>query len=109
MIASRDLKIRVGREERELHVRIFRPEAVGGIWTCAYEIDWPEGVKRSQATGLDSIQTLTSVFQMIGEELYTSSYNKAGAFIFSEGLTGYGFPVPPHLRPALIGHDAEFL
>jgi hypothetical protein len=47
-------------------------------------------------------------FQMIGADLYTSSYHKSGRLMFDEPGQGYGFPVPNSLRDLLIGHDREY-
>jgi hypothetical protein len=91
-----------------LEIRIHAPVLVDGHWLCAYEIDWPEGTKRMEAAGFDSVQALLIAMQMIGAELYTSSYHAEGRLIFDKPGNGYGFPVVPTLRDRLVGDDARF-
>jgi len=109
IIARRSLNLRQGQTDIEVMVRLYQPEPDGDAWTTRFEIDWPEGPRRGAATGLDSLQSLLLALQMIGSEIYTSNYHKAGALAWHEPGQGYGFPVPQNLRDLLIGHDARFL
>ncbi len=61
-----------------------------------------------EAWGIDSVQAILLAFQMIGADLYTSSYHKSGQLIFQEPGQGYGFPVPENLRDLLIGNDRKY-
>ena len=47
--------------------------------------------------------------QMIGAEIYTSKYHKAGELCWETPGKGYGFPVVPTLRDLLQGDDAKYL
>lgn len=108
MIAKRTLKLKRDHDVFEIAVRVYAPEGEGRIWSCRYEIDWPEGTHMMDVSGVDSIQSLLLAFQMIGADLYTSSYHKSGRLMFDEPGQGYGFPVPNSLRDLLIGHDREY-
>ena len=108
VIATRLLKIRTATAEYPVQVRIHAPDKKDTAWSCNYEIDWPEGVEQRAAWGVDSAQALLVAFQMIGADLYTSSYHKAGELVFETVGAGYGFPVPSSLRPFLVGDDARF-
>jgi uncharacterized protein DUF6968 len=74
---------------------------------CNYEIDWPEGKETMTAWGFDSVQALVVALQMIGAELYSSSYHKSGKLMLEAPGNGYGFPVVSSLRDMLEGEDAK--
>ena len=57
------------------------------------------------AEGEDALQSLTLALQMIGAELYTSTYHQDGALHAEGSEQGYGFPVPANVRDLLIGVD----
>ncbi len=80
-----------------------------GAWSCKYEIDWPDGKHEMAAWGTDSVQAIFVAYQMIGSELYTSDYHKAGQLFFEAPGQGYGFPVPNNIRDLLEGDDARYL
>jgi hypothetical protein len=106
IIATRTLKYRRGGAVADVPVNIHAPErSVRGDWSCRYEIGWPEGVRAMEAAGIDSMQALVSALQMIGGEIYASSYHKAGALYVDEPGKGYGFPVAPGLRDSVVGDD----
>jgi len=109
MIASRLLKLRDGGAEIEIPIRIFAPEQSGNAWSCRYEIDWPEGTWTMAAGGVDSVQAIHLAMQMIGSEIYTSSFYKSGNLMVEAPGKGYGFPVPTSLRDLLEGDDAVYL
>jgi hypothetical protein len=46
---------------------------------------------------------------MIGADIYTSNYHKAGLLYWEKQGDGYGFPVVSTLRGVLIGEDAKHL
>lgn len=107
-IAGRILRLRVGEREIEVPIRIFSPERSGTGWSCRYEIGWPEGKDTRTCGGVDSVQALILALQMIGADIYTSTYHQSGALFFEASGRGYGFPVPESLRDLLIGEDAKF-
>ena len=78
-----------------------------GMWTCRYEIDWPSQKRSHFAGGIDSFQALILALQMIGAEIYASTYHKAGSLKWFERYRGYGFPVGCNLRDLLIGDDTN--
>ena len=109
IIASRLLKLRDADADIEIPIRIFLPEKLeNDSWTCRYEIDWPEGKWTLAAHGVDSIQAIDLALHMIGSEIYTSNYHKAGKLFLEAPGGGYGFPVPKTLRDLLEGDDAKF-
>jgi hypothetical protein len=109
IVASRSLTLQQQEGYVAVEVRIFAPQSHQGHWSCAYEIDWPEATRRFAAFGLDSMQALVLALNMIGSEIYTSEYHKAGALSSGNSWKGYGFPVPQNLRDLLAGDDAKFL
>ena len=54
------------------------------------------------------MQALVLALQVIGAEVYSSSYHEAGTLYLQDPGKGYGFPVAPTLRDLLIGDDAKF-
>jgi hypothetical protein len=109
IIASRALKLQTDDGVAHIPIRIFVPQpAPSGSWSCCYEIGWPDGQHSMEACGADSVQALALALQMIGSEIYTSSYHKSGALFLEAPGRGYGFPVPASLRDLLEGDDATF-
>jgi hypothetical protein len=109
IVAKRSLKVRNADGETEVPIRIFAPEELAErSWGCRYEIDWPNRRKAMTAHGVDSVQALELALRMIGAELYTSSYHKAGELVHETPGGGYGFPVPNTIRDMLVGDDAKF-
>ena len=109
LIANRILTLRNGSNQTQIPIRVFAPEkSTNGSWFCRYEIDWPEGTQVMEAGGFDAMQALVVALTMIGSDLYTSNYHKAGALFFDKPGTGYGFPVPANLRDLLVGNDAKY-
>jgi hypothetical protein len=104
-IATRLLKLRDIDSDTEIAIRIFAPEETKSGWNCRYEIDWPEGKETMSASGIDSVQALVLALQMIGADIYSSSYHKSGKLVFDAPGRGYGFPVPSSLRDVLVGDD----
>ncbi|MFG1201873.1 hypothetical protein V5F29_05730 [Xanthobacter aminoxidans] len=105
-IISHFLYLNTSNGEIPIAIRIYAPENTGPSWACRYEIDWPEGMQRMAAHGIDSLQALVMAQLMIGSEIYASSYHKDGALRAANRESGYGFPVPPFLRHLLVGRDA---
>ena len=108
MVGTRTLKLSLPTGEHEVPVTLFAPERAGAAWTCRYEIGWPNGTRRMATTGLDALQAVHLAMQMIGAELYTSTYHAQGRLRWGEPGTGYGFPLTPSLRHLLIGDDKTF-
>lgn len=108
-IADHLLLIATDAGDVPVPIRIYKPEpAQQGSWSCRYEIGWPEGMRAVGAAGNDSMQALILAIHMIGAELYTSAYHRAGQLRDPgnpEG--GYGFPVPNSLRDLLVGSDKQ--
>ena len=109
LVASRSLKLRRETADAEVEIRIFAPQFESDHWSCKYEIDWPEGIRKGAAHGHDSVQALHLALEMVGSELYTSDYHKAGDLTSGDSWNGYGFPVARNLRDLLIGDDAKYL
>ncbi|OZA01191.1 MAG: hypothetical protein B7X99_01560 [Rhizobiales bacterium 17-65-6] len=106
---KRRLNLKIQNSLLFVDIRVFPPRESDGCWMCRYEIEWPEGRQTMEAGGSDSVQSLIGALQMIGADLYTSSYHRNGELqSLGDGWTGYGFPVPYNLRDALIGEDARF-
>lgn len=108
VVASRSLKLRRGERDIDIAIRVFSPRLDGDHWSCRYEIDWPEGTRKGVAHGHDSVQALLLALNIVGSELYTSDYHKAGSLRSADAWKGYGFPVPQNLRDLLIGDDAKY-
>lgn len=108
IIARRSLKLQHGSTSIDVEVRIFAPHFESDHWCCDYEIDWPEGMRKATARGNDSVQALHIALQIVGSELYTSDYHKAGCLSSGNAWKGYGFPVTKNISNLLIGDDAEY-
>jgi uncharacterized protein DUF6968 len=108
IIASRVLTLQDADFEIKIPIRIFAPEQKDDDWVCRYEIDWPEGTQTMEAGGIDSVQALVVALQMIGADIYSSSYHKTGKLFLDERGNGYGFPVASSLRDLLEGDDAKY-
>lgn len=109
-IASCVLTLRDGSGETKIPIRIFAPEkTTHGSWSCRYEIDWPDKKHALDVGGLDSAQALVLALQIIGAEIYSSSYHKAGNLYWDKPGNGYGFPVVPTLRDLLQGDDTKYI
>jgi len=107
-MATRVLRVKTPEGTVELPIHIHIPEEAEGSWGCRYEIGWPGEPRTRTARGADSVQAVILALQMIGTELYTSGYHKAGELLPGGNNNGYGFPVPANLRDMLIGDDAKF-
>lgn len=109
LIASRNLNLRDGETLRKIPIRLFLPVRLGsGTWTCRYEVGWPERPSVNEGSGVDAIQAITVALRIVGAEIYTSSYHKAGILYLDAVGQGYGFPVPHAIRDLLVGDDAKY-
>jgi hypothetical protein len=109
-IAQRVLILRESDRDTEIPITIFSPvQDKPGAWYCRYDVGWPEGLRSSEAWGVDGIQALLIALGKIGAELYTSNYHKSGRLQWREQGEGYGFLVAPSLRDLLVGDDAKYL
>lgn len=109
-IGERILHYRRGSIAAEIPVRIFAPFVEKpGVCGGRYEIEWPDEQRAVIAYGVDGVQALLVAMQMIGAEIYTSNYHKAGELRWDEASAGYGFPVAPTLRDLLRGSDQNFV
>lgn len=109
VIANRVLRLRLGSNDIDVPIRIYAPEANGVDWTCRYEIDWPEGAKKSYAAGVDAVQALHLALQKIGADIYTSKHHELKALSWARPGGGYGFPVSKKICDLLEGDDAKYL
>ncbi|MDP2298695.1 MAG: hypothetical protein Q8M24_24930 [Pseudolabrys sp.] len=110
MIATRTLRLRTGKGDLDIPIRIFAPaQSACGAWFCRYEIDWPDKKSEMSIGGFDSAQALVLALQIIGTEIYSSSYHDTGKLFFEKPGDGYGFPVAPTLRDLLRGDDLKYL
>lgn len=108
LIAQRTFQIKSGDETTPLAVSVFSPREVeADFWACDYEINWPEGKRRFAGHGIDSVQALIIALQMVGTELYTSAYHRAGRLIYPRLPGGFGFPVAGNVRDLLEGEDKK--
>ena len=109
IIANRTLKLRTAADIVDIPIRFYAAEqSDNGAWSCRYEIEWPDGKRTMDSWGIDSTQAILLAFQMVGSELYTTNYHKAGALFFEAPGRGYGFPIASSLRDLLIGDDRKF-
>lgn len=106
LVMTHELFLKSQPTDLRIEVRLYQPVKFDKDWGCRYEIDWPEGSKATMAYGLDALQALVIALQLIGSELYTSTYHKDGQLRAYDREDGYGFPVPPNLRDMLVGADA---
>jgi len=106
LVMMHELFLKSQPTDLRIEVRLYQPVQRDKGWGCRYEIDWPEGSRVFTAYGLDALQALVIALQMIGSELYTSSYHADGLLRAYDREDGYGFPVAPNLRDMLIGVDA---
>ncbi len=104
-VFTHELNCRQGDVVLPVVITLDAPAPADRSWSCSYEIDWPEGPRRSNAHGADALQALVLALQKIGTELYTSVHHRSGALSGSSPVGGYGFPVPPILRDLLAGDD----
>lgn len=106
LIAERRLEILDGKNRHAVDIRIFQPQKVADHeWRCEYEIGWPNAARRFAGHGIDSVQALNIALQMVGTEIYTSTYHRAGKLHYDRLPGGYGFPVAANCRDLLEGYD----
>lgn len=89
-------------------VSVFMPVQEDSDWSCVFSIGWPERTLERKVFGIDAIQSLELALRMIGTELYTSEYHKAGRLMWLKPGAGYGFPVPKTISDMLVGEDRNF-
>lgn len=94
--------------ETTIPVHVFPPVQEDIDWSCAFSIGWPDRTLERYVLGIDAIQSLELALRMIGTELYTSEYHKAGRLMWLKPGGGYGFPVPSIIRDTLIGEDRDY-
>ncbi len=108
LIAERTLEVFDGTDSHPVRITVQKPQETGfGDWVCEYEIGWPEGPRKFAGHGIDNLQALMLALQMIGAELYTSNYHRAGQLRYKALSGGYGFPVPSNCRNLLVGDDRD--
>lgn len=108
VIATRVLKFSKSGIDVDVPIRLFAPQAGEDAWSCRYEIDWPDDRRRMVVWGADSVQAIVLALQMIGADIYTSSYHKSGKLMHEAPGRGYGFPVPSSIRDLREGGDAVY-
>jgi hypothetical protein len=108
LIAERTLEVFDGADTHPVRITVQKPQLTKyGDWTCEYEIGWPEGPRKFAGHGIDNVQALMIALQMIGAELYTSTYHRAGQLRHNGQPGGYGFPVTSNCRHLLVGDDRD--
>ena len=108
IVATRTLTLKGPAGDIEIPISISEPKHEGDAWSCVYEIGWPEGKETITAWGQDSVQALVVALQMIGAEIYSSTYHKSGDLRLDAPGNGYGFPVVSSIRDLLEGDDAKY-
>lgn len=108
VIATRTLMLQREDGALDVLVRIFAPETENAGWRCRYEIDWPEGTRARAAYGVDAVQALQLVMQMICMDLYTSAHHAVRRLSWPQAKGGYGFPAAKNARDLLEGEDRVF-
>ena len=104
-IISHHIYLRTGAQETAIAITISKPERLEKAWACRYAINWPDGQRRCEAIGFDQLQALVLALQIIGAEIYTSTYHQEGRLRAYDHDKGYGFPVASSLRDLLVGVD----
>lgn len=108
LIISHILYVKDENGETQVDIRVFKPFLKDGTWYCRYEIDWPEGQRAMDIGGMDALQSLMGALQIVGVEIYRTSYHKEGRLRAYEKELGYGFPIVSNCRDQLIGNDAKY-
>jgi hypothetical protein len=106
IILTHTLYLRTENGQRAIEILIHQPVKDGTVWKCRHEVDWPEGRVIRDAVGQNALQALMIALNLIGADIYTSTYHREGRLRVSEKERGYGFPVPSSLRDLLVGYDA---
>ena len=110
MIASRELTLRTANGVLKIPIHIFAPEKEQ---TERGSADMKSAGRtkspRCRLAASTSAQALVHALQIIGAEIYSSSYHKSGKLFWDEPGKGYGFPVVPTYRDLLVGDDAKYL
>lgn len=107
IIISHQLFLRHKTGEIKIWIHIRKPVPEKKSWKCEYEISWPEGKEVSAAFGIDALQAMVLALQMIGSDIYSSSYHKSGKLRAYDSIKGYGFPLPHVIRDLAVGIDAN--
>jgi hypothetical protein len=108
-IVSRHLKLNRNGAVIDVPVSISWPLLDQHTWTCGWIIDWPDRQRVNVGSGIDAIQALMHALQMVGSEIYSSDEHRSGQLVWTDGVRGYGFPVPNGIRDLLIGDDLKYL
>lgn len=110
LVVTHRLYLKARKGERAFDIRIYKPALMsapaGTVWSCRYEIDWPDGPVKSEGFGFDALQALMSALKMVGAEIYSTTYHREGRLRVYETEQGYGFPVASSLQDLLVGVDA---
>jgi hypothetical protein len=105
IIVSHKLYLKTGSTESVITIDIHKPEQNDRDWTCRYDVNWPEGMRKFYGHGVDALQALVGALYMIGAEIYSSSYHREGRLRAYDKEEGYGFPVVSSIRDLLVGSD----
>jgi hypothetical protein len=108
VIATRLLKLRGSGSVTEIPIRLYKPVSdADGVWSCRFEINWPDEPEAMSIHGYDSIQAMLLALQMVGSRIYASEEHKSGMLYVDKPGRGYGFPVVGPERGLLIGDDRD--
>jgi hypothetical protein len=105
IILRRLLKLDADGGETEVPITLHLPVDMQDHWRCDYEIGWPQGVRRANGLGIDSVQALLIALKNIGAEIYASDAHRSGRLMWDRRGAGYGFPLVPGIRDLYEGDD----
>ena len=105
IILRRLLKLDADGGETEVPITLHLPVDTQDHWRCDYEIGWPQGVRRANGLGIDSVQALLIALMNIGAEIYASDAHRSGRLMWDRRGAGYGFALVPGIRDLYEGDD----
>jgi hypothetical protein len=86
--------------ERIVHIdgqtagcRFYQPEPDGQDFRCHYEIDWPEGLYKGRAYGVDAVQALLLAMQKAHTDLLAARENRGRQITWLDRRS-LGMPIP---------------
>ena len=106
MSMIRRLSIIDGTTLNHMEVEVSDPSASReDEYQCCYALHWPYGTEASSMYGVDAIQALNLVFNIVAVKLYSSELHKQGKLFWEKLGDGYGFPLGGHMRDLSEGSD----
>jgi hypothetical protein len=105
IILGRLLKLDADGGGIDVPITFNLPVDMRDHWRCDYEIGWPDGLRRGQGLGIDSVQALLIALRNIGAEIYASDAHRSGKLMWDRPGAGYGFPLASGIRDLYEGDD----